>query len=337
MTAPLLHPPPAPVAVDAVLDAPEDVYALARRGAPYGTVQRYVASATEMSALSDAGRRARKDRPVFVAPWFRGDWAYDTPLLDGAETFLHNARLFDAARALFDGHVVVPQIVYINLNAPMPAVDPGHTDVPAFRGVDRTRYPVWLLVTMLRSGLFEPWRVSMATAVAWYYRGPGGGFKYWPDGPAAAPVHRPCQSNTALVGDNDRMFHCVEAVGEPLYDMPMDLSLDAELHSAGGGWEIRDRGTTRARYGEDEVRISVSWKAQVFPDEAARRVYAEHRDDLTLPAVRDALVGDLRERGATLADAVWSRVEGDDGVAMLSEEPFIAALNDAYRVTLNRG
>jgi hypothetical protein len=144
--------PRTPIVIDRVLPDPSVVRGLLIRGAPYWTVQRYVKNLSEMASLSDAGKRGRRDRPMFIAPWFRGDWAYDEPLVEGAEVFLRHDAFRNAAQAMFEGGVVVPQIVYVNLNPPIAQVDPGHVDIPAFRGIDRTRYPVWLLATMLKSG-----------------------------------------------------------------------------------------------------------------------------------------------------------------------------------------
>src|SRR5207249_2571019 len=143
--------PRRPVEIDDVLDDPGLVRRMAVDNAPYWPVQRYFANAAEQEALS-AGSTGGE---LVVAPVFRGDWAYDRPLVDGVDAVLHNERLIEAARRLYEGAIVRPQIVYANLTAPMPMFDPGHTDIPAFRGVDRTQYPVWLLVQMGRSGLFE--------------------------------------------------------------------------------------------------------------------------------------------------------------------------------------
>jgi hypothetical protein len=41
-----------------------------------------------------------------------------------------------------------------------------HTDVPEFRGANRKLHPQWLLVAMRHSGLFEDWRMPIATGVA---------------------------------------------------------------------------------------------------------------------------------------------------------------------------
>jgi hypothetical protein len=47
----------------------------------------------------------------------------------------------------------------------------------------------------------------------------------------------------------------------------------------------------------DELRFSVSWKAYCFADEEEQATWRTNADDLTLDAVLDVLLGDLRERG----------------------------------------
>ena len=313
--------PRAPVVIDRVLADPSVVRGLLMRGAPYWTVQRYVKNLSEMAALSDAGKRGRKDRPMFIAPWFRGDWAYDEPLVEGAEVFLGHEAFRDAARRMFEGGVIVPQIVYVNLNPPIAQVDPGHVDIPAFRGIDRTQHPVWLLATMLKSGLFDRWYVPSVTAVAWYYEGEGGGFTYWPDGPDQAPISRPCVSNSAVVGDNDYMFHRVEAVGPDGRTLPKGLTLESQLCWAGDAWEVIEQGDVRARYDFEDVRVSVSWKAQVFADEEQRALYQSHDDDLTVEQVVEALLVDLATKGTSM----------ERPADPLHDRSFVDALNAAYR------
>jgi hypothetical protein len=302
------------VVVDRVFDDPDLVRTLVERHAPYWPVQRYFASAEEQRALSASSG--------VVGPVFRGDWAYDRPLVDGIEPILGNARFVDAARRVFGAAIVRPYIVYVNLSLPMPCGDAGHTDVPAFRGVDRTRYPVWLLVTMGRSGLFERWRVRIATAVAWFYAGRGGEFTYWPEGPDRAPVVRAMQTNTAVVGDNDVMFHRVEAIGAPDDDMVRGLTLDSELRFAGrGAWEVVDQGQVLTHHPFEAIRISVSWKGYVLRDDDEVRLVDEHEDDLTFDGVLGMLLADLGSRGIAIAKPADP----------LHDPAFVATLAAAYR------
>ncbi len=315
--------PRSPVVLEQAVPDPALVARLVVRHAPYRPVQRYFASAQEMAAMSENAASRAPDAPMAVGPVFRGDWAYDRPLVEGVEPILGNPAFVAAARRLFDAAIVRPHIVYVNLSLPMPCGDGGHTDVPAFRGVDRTRHPIWLLTVMGRSGLFERWRVPIATAVAWFYAGAGGEFTYWPDGPDRPPRTWPPRTNTAIVGDNDVMFHRVEAVGGPA-DVPVrGLTLDSTLEPDGAdGWVVRDGGRTVAHRPATAVRVSLSWKAQVFADEAAARTYDEHRDDLTLDAVVDTFLADLRSRGVPVAPPADP----------LHDPAFVATLRTAYHV-----
>ena len=163
------------------------------------------------------------DDELMTMPIYRGDWVSSREVhIDGVESVLHNERLIEAAEQVFDAEVVRPLIVFSNLTAPMPQ-NRKHTDVPTFRGVERSQYPAWVVSAMAASGLFERWRVKVATAVAWYYDGPNGGFSYWPDGGAAPEVTIEPPSNIAVVGDNDFMYHRVEAVGDGRFAMvPID-------------------------------------------------------------------------------------------------------------------
>jgi len=337
--------PREPTVIDQVLPKPSVIRDLLIRGAPYWTVQRYVKNLSEMASLSDAGKRpvkptraghgapsspvatkslyggGRKGRPMFIAPWFRGDWAYEEPLVAGAEVFLDHEGFRRSALEMFGAAVVVPQIVYVNLNPPIAQVDPGHVDIPAFRGIDRTRYPVWLLATMLKSGLFDDWYVRSATAVAWYYEGEGGGFSYWPDGPDQSPVSRPCISNSAVIGDNDYMFHRVEAVGPDERTLPKGLTLESQLGWSGDAWEVVEQGEVRARYEFEDVRVSVSWKAQVFADAEQQALYHDHSEDLTLDQVVETLLKDLEAKGTSV----------ERPADPLHDRKFIETLNAAYR------
>lgn len=322
--------PRPPIVIDRLFDDPGFIADLVTRGGPYWTVQRYLSNLAELSALSDAGRvadqepgRPRPSEMGLIAPWFRGNWAEGDERVAGVERILEEPRLKRAAATLFGGTVVVPTIAYANLTCPMPGVDPGHVDVPAFRGIDRSEHPVWLLVTMLKSGLFERWYIPTATAVAWFYEGVGGGFTYWPDGPDAPPVKRPCISNSAVIGDNEHMFHRVSRVGGSDQHMLTGLTLDSTLERGDGGWVVREGDRILAQLAPGQVRLSVSWKAHVFADQAAFDLVEGHTRDLTLDQVIAAFVDDLRQRDVefTLPDDP------------LVDPSFVQLLADTYRVT----
>jgi len=282
-----------PILLDRVLDEEVDFRGMVEANAPYAPVQRYFANAAEARSQSSRG-------PMIIAPNFRGDWAYKEPLVEGAGVFLQHAGFRDAAARMFGSERVRPFAVFANLTCQLPFPQGGgHTDVPEFRGVNRSDHPTWLLNAMGHSRLFERERLNIATAVAWFYEGTDGGFDYWPEG-AAGPrrVHEGKISNTAIVGDNDRMFHRVRPVGDRSKGLPGGMTLASRLeHRGGEAWRIQDGDDTIWAFDWPELRISVSWKAIVFADESEERAYDEHTSDIVLDDVLDRFEADLDGRG----------------------------------------
>ena len=307
--------PRPPVAVDRAVDDPAAFRRTVESLAPYWPVQRYFANSAEYAALSgDDGAR-----PMVVAPIFRGNWAIDGKAVPGTEALLDHAPFVRAAQRLFDAEIVRPQNVYVNLTWQLPfAQGAGHTDIPAFRGFDRTRYPITLLTLMGLSCLFEDVRLSIATAVAWFYAGRDGGFEYWPEGPdRPSRIHEGAIENTAIVGDNDFMWHRVRPTGA-VADGMARLSLESELGRDADAWEVRDAARCLGRFGWDALRVSLSWKALVFASDAERRRHDDHTDDIDLAEVVRRFAADLHARGVAfsvpedpLRDPAWIRTLRD--------------------------
>jgi hypothetical protein len=308
---------PPPVLVDRVFDDPGLVLDLVRRHEPYWNKSRYQPeSRRAAAATTPAGHPFAMTGGA--PPAFRGDWADATMVVDGAAPVRGNPVLHAAARSLFGGSSSEPTFLYVNVTAPMPATDAGHLDVPSFRDLDRSVLPGWFLLAMQRSGLFARWAVRTATAVVWFYRGVGGALSYWPDGPAGPSRSLAPASNTALVGDNDRMFHRVNAVGDPGRWRPVPR--DALLRYAGGDrWELRDGSDLVETYDFSEIRISLSWKAEVFADDAERERRSAHLDDL--PAGQAVSI---------MAEALTSRGRWDGGPADVADPRFTEAVMSAY-------
>lgn len=314
--AEFVHVARAPIHIERVLDDPASFRSLVEANAPYAPVQRYFANEAEARSQSSQG-------PLLIAPNFRGDWAYAEPLVAGVEVFLAHAGFAAAAAEIFGSERVRPFAVFANLTWQLPFPQGGgHTDVPEFRGVNRTEHPTWLLNAMGHSGLFERERVNIATAVAWFYEGSDGGFDYWPEGPLGPRrVHEGAIHNTAIVGDNDRMFHRVRAVGDRSLGLPRGMSLESRLeHTGGDAWRIRDGARTLAELEWPALRISVSWKARVFADAAEEEAYASHADDLDLETVLDRFEADLALRGIAMP-----RPD-----APVHHEAFIETISNAY-------
>jgi hypothetical protein len=246
-----------PIRVEGVFDDPCVIRRLVQRNGPYRTMVSYLPA----SAVR-GGRPAAGDG---VPAHFRATWAAGgRPLADGAEIILHNPHLLRAASQLLDTEVI-PNTVAVNVTAPMPAGNI-HVDVPSFRGADRDRYPMQLLQAMAACGLFENWRVAEAGAVWWNYEGPGGAYDYWPDG-LDGPLRseHPPFINSALVADNNCMYHRIGWIGDPAAAPPAFSAAAQISHHAESGWTISDTGRAPVRYDDRDIRISILWKAQVRP------------------------------------------------------------------------
>lgn len=260
--------------------------------------QRYDAAA---NFVRTGGRLAREEPAAHLAArtnYFREEYAYgDEVRFPGIEPLLHHEGFVDAARALFGRPVIEPTIVYANLLVVGQELAV-HTDVPEFRGANRRIFPQWLMVVMHHSGLFEPWRMPIATGIAYFGESSGGELAYYPDG-ADGPVRtHATRHNTAVLLDTDTVFHGVDRVGG--LDAPAPPLRPGHTISFEGDdtWVARDdRGQVVATYPWRDVRLSVSWKAYCFADESERDAWRTHADDLSLDAILDRLVGDLDRRG----------------------------------------
>jgi hypothetical protein len=230
--------------------------------------------------------------------YFREEYAYGLePRISGIEPFLHHEGFVEAARSVFPGRPVVePAIAFANLMVPGQELAV-HTDVPEFRGCNRKVMPQWLLVAMHHSGLFDAWRMPIATGVAWFHDCDGGEFAFWPEGKDGPVAQHKARRDTAVVLDADTVFHGVDRIASTLPEMA-PLRPGMGLEPAGGRrWVVRDGDQEVASYDWDELRFSVSWKAYCFTDEDEQHTWRTHAADLTLEAVVDRLVTDLRERG----------------------------------------
>lgn len=260
----------------------------------YDTARHYVTT----------GGLQRRDEPVELlgarSHYFREEYAYgDDIFADGIEGFMHHEGFVNAARDLFGRDLIVPAIVYANLLVPGQELAV-HTDVPEFRGANRRVLPQWLMVVMHHSGLFEKWRMPIATGVAWFGNAPGGEFVFYPDGARAAPKAIDTQHNTAVLTDTDSVFHGVGHVGD--YDADPPPTFGARLEFGDNGtWKLCEGESDIAELAWPDVRLSVSWKAYCFADTAEHDLCVQHRDDLSLEQILDMLLADLRERDIVAA------------------------------------
>ena len=180
-----------------------------------------------------------------------------------------------------------------------------HTDVPEFRGVNRKRDPQWLLVVMHHSGLFERWRMPIATGVAWFERLPrAASSPSTPTGPRARRSRSRCATTPAILLDTDRVFHGVDRVAEARAPIPT-CGPACELVFAGDGrWRVELDGEARRALSLGRAALLGLVEGVLLRRRGrGARLVREHADDLTRDAgPRRRLVDDLR-RARPLGEA----------------------------------
>jgi hypothetical protein len=277
-----------PVLIHGVIADMGDVVRLLESQAPYTPLGGWYSPGADLDAPT---------RPM----WFQNDWVHDDFAAEGSDLFLHHPGYIAEAKRFYGAEIVEPKSVYVNLMAAIAEGGPAHTDNPRFHGRDRTNTPMWLLRTMLWSGLFDDFEIAQATAIWWMNDVEGGGLLYWSEGPDAPPHE--CvgaMANTALLGDNHGMFHQVGPVG------PFDLGTRlitpraelAPVADGTGDWAVTDRGEVDYRAPLDAFRLSVLWKADVYrdADERERRTAAP----LSVQDVADVFNRDLSDRAPSV-------------------------------------
>jgi hypothetical protein len=239
--------------------------------------------------------------------YFRETYAYgDDVFAEGAKTLMHHDALLDAARRIHGRDVIVPAILYANILLPGQELAI-HTDVPEYRGANRKIVPQWLLVVMHHSGLFDRWRMPIATAVMYFGDACGGAFAYYVDGEPHTyePAH-----NTGVVLDTDSVFHGVDRVEGDESALSVLRSGQRLHHDGDRRWSLRNGDDVLATFGTDDLRYSVSWKGYCFADDAERRAWTDHTDDLTLDLILSTLVDDMGS-GRPSSDADLGRLHID--------------------------
>ena len=176
-----------------------------------GLTQRHDAVLNFLKTGGRGGRNEPLARLAARTNYFREEYAYAEPLVKGIEPVLGHPGFIEASKKLYGCSIVEPSIVYANILVPGQELTL-HTDVPEFRGINRKSDPQWLIVAMHHSGLFDKWRMRIATGVSWFGHPRGGGFVFYPDGPYGPPVEHSVRHNTAILLDTERV---IEAFHDP--------------------------------------------------------------------------------------------------------------------------
>ena len=242
---------------------------------------------------------------MFLSPVFRGYFAQaHTMLHPELEDCFFNKKFLDLVRGYWNAPYATPENMLFNIQGPCSGGGSPHVDATRFRGISYQSTPVWLMNTMVKSGLFKHWQARKAQVITWYYKGKvGGGFNYWPEGPHNQPkqIHAPMWGR-AVVVENEMMFHTAESCGPAAMRRPEGLAINSLMEAdpqVEGGWRITTDGKVIQQIPEEEFRFLVHWGADIYKDFSELKRALDHTDDITNEQAIDMLIADLRQRGET--------------------------------------
>lgn len=202
-----------------------------------------------------------------------------------------------------------------------------HYDAPWFFGADRMQLPIWLLVVMHASGLFEdivlpqiqgvayihPWEVNNLTdtQIADTF---GGSFFYYPRGVKSAPERLAPRPGAAILLDGSKCVHGTDRFLPPgSQDTPM-LNKDSkptlvyaaentpETPTRDTVWNLVSDGKLVTKYKFSELRIALVWRSKCFASAEEKARY-DQTPPLKVDDVLSRLRADLVKRNRLDKDA----------------------------------
>lgn len=240
---------------------------------------------------------------MFLSPVFRGYFAKaSTVLYPEIEDCFLNTKFLDLVRGYWGARYATAENMLFNIQGPSTGGGRPHVDATRFRGISMHNTPIWLMNTMVKTGLFKAWQQKKAQVITWYYKGQtGGGFTYWPDGLQEPPaqIKAPMWSR-AVVVENEMMFHTAESNGPAAMRCPAGLDISTLMSADpqdANGWQLTTHDKVIQRIPEEEFRFLVHWGADIYMDMAELKLALDHTDDLTHERVFDLIIADLRARG----------------------------------------
>ncbi|MCC2603146.1 hypothetical protein [Sphingopyxis yananensis] len=240
---------------------------------------------------------------IGLNPVFRGYLARGgTCFYPEIEDCYYNSRYLDLVRGYWDCQYAEPETFLFNIQGPTPIGGPPHLDGTVFRGMTMENTPLWLLLTMAKSCLFNHWRSKKAQVISWYYKGQiGGGFNCWPDGPAGAPLQIQAPMwGRAVVVENEMMFHHGQATGPQSLRKPAGMDISSTFGADPNdptGWQIETFGQINQHIPAEEMRFLVHWGARLFKDLGDFKRTYDHSDDISADQAINMLIGDMQTRG----------------------------------------
>ena len=184
-------------------------------------------------------------------------------------------------------------------------VVPMHFDAPWFWGADRFDFPIWLLVAMQWSELWEDRRIHQVQGVAYIHDWPesvnnGGGFFYYPEGPGGPVKVFDATRRAGIILDGSKQVHGTDAFRPDDTDIPVldRAEKNALVFRGNHTWDVVTRSNkTVATYASSDLRMSLVWRGLCFVDQAERDAWKAHQKDIHLDDILATFVTDLRSKG----------------------------------------
>lgn len=310
-------------------DQHQRLLAVAREKGPWPLVAAHHFKSAEELVASTSGsvpEGVELSMDMFLTPVFRGFYSWNQVCLHpDIEDCFYNPKFLRLVRDYWKADYAEPDSMLFNIQGPCPDAGMPHIDATRFRGLTLANTPVWLMNTMVKSGLFRRWQSRKAQVIAWYYKGRvGGGFNYWPDGPHEQPKQvRAPMWGRAVVVENEMMYHTAESCGPTALRRPEGLAFNSLMEpdpASPGGWQITTDGEVIQRIPEEEMRFLVHWGANIYRDYDELKTTLDHTDDLSHERIFETLVDDLKRRGVVF------EVPSDP----LADRAFIRLLTQVY-------
>jgi hypothetical protein len=289
-------------------DQRQRLFDVIRREGPWQLILAQEFSSPEEVIATTSGSLPEGFTPtwdMFLSPVFRATLGQGhASLFPEIEDCFYHTKFLELVRGYWGAKYAAPNLMLVNIQGPSGAGGPPHVDGADFRGATIQNTPSWLIGLMTKSGLFREWQAKKAQVLTWYYKGQiGGGFTYWPDGPAGQPkqLFAPMWGRAAVV-ENEVMYHGANSCGPEAMRKPEGLAINSLIGAdpQSDGWQITTDGKVIQQLPAEELRLLFHWGADIYMDLAEMKTALDHTDDLTHDRIIDIFLSELRARGVSV-------------------------------------
>jgi len=201
-----------------------------------------------------------------------------------------------------------------------------HIDAPYFWGADRLDFPQWLLAVMVFSNLFSKDFIHQVQVVGYLSdisgkAGADGEFIYYQKNDEGRYSKETAEYLAGSCVDGSKLVHA-SRVYSPAEKVPyLDKDKDSSLVYVGDGkWELRVDNVPIKEYSDDDLRISIVYRARCFKDEEELAKYRSlpAADHMSLDHVLSTLIDGLAAAAVTTKEAAHAMPKVDLAMLLIS-------------------